>query len=320
MMLDFPDCAGVDTLIFSPHPDDAAFSCAGVIIAERQAGRKVAIVTVFSRGGPGCISRTVYWRRRREDCRAWRHFGVPVLFLGFTDAPYRGCGRGSYRRLMLEHPAQALVVGDELQSACRRLVQAIAPQRLYIPLGAGTHVDHILVHEAALSAAEAQEVLLYEDRPYAFLPGAVDMRLAQLGVCGPGTDCGSSMPREVVHRFFGALRTLHWASRLLPPGNERFRTALLLRKHLRHTYTRNKVQIVPRTEVFDERVFTEVQKCAAAYTSQFCSLFGSRGGYLRETEAYCQELGFSSYCERYWQLRSTEQAGGNRTGCTGITL
>jgi LmbE family N-acetylglucosaminyl deacetylase len=44
--------SGAMTHVFiSPHPDDAALSCGGLIASLRELGQNVAIVSVFS-GGP----------------------------------------------------------------------------------------------------------------------------------------------------------------------------------------------------------------------------------------------------------------------------
>src|SRR5258708_27875606 len=60
----------------------------------------------------------------------------------------------------------------------------IRPRHLYAPLGVGGHVDHGLTYEAALRAFAGEpgrNLFFYEERPEAFVPGAVRIRLGLLG-------------------------------------------------------------------------------------------------------------------------------------------
>ena len=57
-------------------------------------------------------------------------------------------------------------------------------RQVYVPLGVGGHIDHRLAHDAALRAfdsGDGRNVFLYEERPEAFVRGAVRMRLGQVG-------------------------------------------------------------------------------------------------------------------------------------------
>ena len=59
----------VDSVYLSPHLDDVAISCPARILEERAEGRRVLVVTLFSKG-PG--ERV----RKREDRRAMRLLGA----------------------------------------------------------------------------------------------------------------------------------------------------------------------------------------------------------------------------------------------------
>jgi hypothetical protein len=55
---------------------------------------------------------------------------------------------------------------------------------VYAPLGLGPSVDHVIAYEAAVRAfatERGRNLFLYEERPEAFVPGAVRTRLAMLG-------------------------------------------------------------------------------------------------------------------------------------------
>jgi hypothetical protein len=69
-----------------------------------------------------------------------------------------------------------------------RLLAEIGPAtqaiHVYAPLGLGSSVDHLLTYEAAVRAFATEagrNLFLYEERPEAFVPGAVRTRLALLG-------------------------------------------------------------------------------------------------------------------------------------------
>ena len=64
-------------------------------------------------------------------------------------------------------------------------VPRIQPLHVYAPLGLGRSLDHQIAYEASLRAFASEagrNLFLYEERPEAFVPGAVRTRLALLGV------------------------------------------------------------------------------------------------------------------------------------------
>jgi hypothetical protein len=75
---------------------------------------------------------------------------------------------------------------------------------IHAPLGLGASIDHHIAYEAAVRAFATEagrNLFLYEERPEAFVPGAVHTRLALLGARLPPEGAGSA-PRA------GLLRTL----------------------------------------------------------------------------------------------------------------
>ena len=60
----------------------------------------------------------------------------------------------------------------------------VQPLHVYAPLGLGRSLDHLIAYDAALRAFASEagrNLFLYEERPEAFVPGAVRTRLALLG-------------------------------------------------------------------------------------------------------------------------------------------
>ena len=200
----------VTNVFVSPHPDDAALSCGGLIGRLRARGEPVAIVTVFC--GPGPLSAlTPYQRealgfgsppdsniadaqapgaaptpeqvmavRRAEDESFARFAGASVVLLNLPDAVFRGY-EGDEQLMGPPRPEDRAPV-DELRAALAKLLPE-GPERLerrgrlYLPLSIGGHVDHRLTRRAAMAllaepgSRYGEAARFYEDFPYALTVG-----------------------------------------------------------------------------------------------------------------------------------------------------
>jgi glycosyltransferase involved in cell wall biosynthesis/LmbE family N-acetylglucosaminyl deacetylase len=173
-------------LVFSPHLDDAAYSCGGTIAAARRRGEPVRVVTTFA--AEGLLARSAFARhmlrkwsaagapeRRVEDQKALRRLGVTgVEQWDLPDAPTRADADGrplyaTYDELKGEPAPQD---GPLAEVLLRRVEQRVAeepgPCRLYFPIGLGGHVDHVLLYRVGLRLrAAGHDVRFYEEWPYA---------------------------------------------------------------------------------------------------------------------------------------------------------
>jgi LmbE family N-acetylglucosaminyl deacetylase len=154
----------------SPHPDDVAFSAAGVVTALAEVA-PVAVVTVFTGNvwAPNLPAdeRTperVSPLREREDAAYCRAAGCERLGLGFDDAGLRG----------YDDLSERLEARPEDAAVAARVAEVLAPllrpcTTLLCPLALGEHVDHRIVRDAVLGPARrlGLPVLFYEDLPYA---------------------------------------------------------------------------------------------------------------------------------------------------------
>jgi hypothetical protein len=173
-----------DTVYVSPHARDAAASCFERMTAEAGRGRRVLVVIVFTTepGATGC--------------------DADVLDLGLAAAPLRDPAYRSLRGVLFDRvPADAEAV-ERAAWAFNEVGHRTRAKRVYLPLAAGGHADHVVAHDAALRVfhgGAGRDVYFYEDRPYALVPGAVRLRLGQVGV---------QLPPEAVRvaRGPGALR------------------------------------------------------------------------------------------------------------------
>lgn len=166
-----------DCVYLAARTRDVVRSCAGRIEAERARGLRVLVVGLFDAEGDEATL---------ADLLAAR--GVDAAFARMPAAPQRNpehhgfLSRVSAARGEDDDGLRDLaVLLDEL----RRSVRA---ENVYAPLGAGGDVDRRLVHDAALqvfTSGAGRNVFLFEERPHALVPGAIRVRLAQLGAHVP---------------------------------------------------------------------------------------------------------------------------------------
>lgn len=185
-------------VVLSPHLDDAALSCGGMIAAFAAAGEPVLVVNICA-GSPGpatsfspfAAAMHARWGlpaaeavrlRLAEDEMALETLGADSYQLDLLDAIYR------MPATYVDDDALfgAVAPGDPLPAALGAqlgLLAARFPAAIfYAPLGVGHHVDHQAAHVAAAALARAGiSVAFYEDFPYVTSEGALAARLAELG-------------------------------------------------------------------------------------------------------------------------------------------
>lgn len=166
----------------SPHLDDAALSCGGLIWEQASRGDDVRIITICAGDQPaGAISPFAEslhrrWKagalaisqRRREDRLSAQILGAGYEHLSLPDCIYRqDKASGEYLYPTEEslfgslHPAEA-----ELVAALGKELAEIVPReaQLVCPLTLGGHVDHKLTRNAA--EALGHDLWYYADFPY----------------------------------------------------------------------------------------------------------------------------------------------------------
>ncbi|MFO7562616.1 MAG: PIG-L family deacetylase [Enhygromyxa sp.] len=172
-----PDTARAGTVVFEPHPDDAALSCVGAALRACRCGEVPAVITVFS-------SHTVAdfeWQDRlswddaiytaergRERLLAAAVIGARSEALGLADA--RARGRKLSPRTSTAFRAVERRIVDELAQRFTAILDRLQPHTILAPAAIGWHVDHRLVLAAALEAAAVHDhadLHLFEDYPYA---------------------------------------------------------------------------------------------------------------------------------------------------------
>lgn len=172
-------------VILSPHMDDGALSCGGLLnfLTGRQAS--CLVITIYCGNPPAIKSSDGTLRsfqrkghvnprlRRREDVAAMHSADADFVHLGFPDGIYRRSpltNQFIYRHAREKWTAPRvddLAHVEELYLVLQRLCINLGRILLVSPMGIGQHVDHTIVARVALRLAEQGAALLfYEDFPY----------------------------------------------------------------------------------------------------------------------------------------------------------
>jgi LmbE family N-acetylglucosaminyl deacetylase len=165
-------------IFVSPHLDDAVFSCGGEIARLSSEG-PLLVINIFTRYLSDVKIRGVVLNESRyeEEADAAQLLGFKSQNLSELDVTFR---RDAYQKLgnifrpPVEEDLQWL---PELRQKLFGILSELDFQQIYVPLGVGWHVDHILTHQAFDTWTEANKLLYYEDAPYCCIPHATRCRL-----------------------------------------------------------------------------------------------------------------------------------------------
>lgn len=169
-------------VFISPHLDDAALSCGGLISHLTSKGDPCVNITLTT-GIPNLKSTSVLvediqreWgiidpadavaTRKIEDLKSMRTLSCDSIHLDQLDAIYRQSPEGEFLYSSIFDPIHPLE--SELPTKIADLIknQLGLNDQLVFPLAIGGHVDHVITHAAA--GFFSGEVLYYIDVPYCF--------------------------------------------------------------------------------------------------------------------------------------------------------
>jgi LmbE family N-acetylglucosaminyl deacetylase len=169
-------------IYLSPHFDDVALSCGGLVWQQVQAGDAVHIWTICAgvpdpsqRFSPFAQALHERWgtgpasvaARRAEDIASCQVLGAAYRHLPVYDCIYRGDGQGQYYYASEEalngplHPDEASRAAQLTQLKLEHLLAGV---RVVCPLSLGNHVDHQLTRLAAEQTG--CQLWYYADYPY----------------------------------------------------------------------------------------------------------------------------------------------------------
>lgn len=146
--------SGKTLLAVFAHPDDEAFSVAGILTHYARQGVRV-VVACATRGEAGKITvpdmtiDDLGEQREQELCEACQIMGIePPIFLGFHDS-------GRFERTRHDDPLALLNLTPlEIEHRIREVIAQVKPQVMitFDPHGSYGHIDHLQIHRAAVGA------------------------------------------------------------------------------------------------------------------------------------------------------------------------
>jgi len=298
-------------IFISPHLDDAVFSCGGRIAQLVKEG-PVLVVNLFTRylANIKIHGAVMGAERHQEELAAAACLGFESLSLDELDAPFR---REDYHKLgNLFRPPTAADVDwlPVLQAKLFGLLSGIEVEQLYVPLGIGWHVDHVLTHLAFNTWADRNKLLYYEDAPYCGIPHATRYRLDDMATYPSEREDISLKPSSASQAWWQAARAYAdtalmkslqpWIVRQGAVPAVGFYLWQLMAHHRRLAQSAEKRTLKPVitriTEQFEHKVTT-----MALYRSQFDEFFASRQDCVASLTSYSQAMGFAEGVnERYW--------------------
>lgn len=255
------DATSYDHIYLSPHFDDAALSCGGMIAAQTVTNQQVLVFTICS-GIPlatqpfSAFAQYVHttWNlapdqvlqsRLEEDQAAMKCLGADGFYAGFLDAIYRQPHAYVDNETLFGHIAAEDTLVRDLSAMLVEFANKFPTATWYVPLGVGHHVDHCSIYHAARSLLETGvSMVFYEDFPYVAVPGALQERLQEIAVTG-------SLVSQVVgieptiERKIEAIKAYTSQLEVLFGGVEPMAQAVM-------TYAR---QVQPQSEGYAERVW-----------------------------------------------------------------
>jgi len=290
-----------DSVYVSPHADDVFLSCPARLLQDQARGATILIVTLFDDAGRSQAASAA--GRASFLSRA----GVQHLDVGLPAAPARHPAYTTFRGLTQGRQA---VDEDCLGRAVELLADVGHRTRageVYLPLGVGQHIDHRLAHEASRGAfpprGGGRNVFLYEERPEAFVPGAVRVRLSQVGARLP-PGAVEAADRAGLARLLVRFHVAPTFRGDLKGWRDRLRSAALAARQWRESKAWHPLKgFGPRLQ--------PVVDAAAEPPAEVPELIGPRSGAVEKLgRAYARAVGGAAYAERYWLLLPAREADG----------
>ncbi|HMO58844.1 MAG TPA: PIG-L family deacetylase [Roseiflexaceae bacterium] len=180
----------------SPHLDDAALSCGGLIAVQCAAGEATLVITICSappddrpynavaqefHGQWKLTSDDIVGQRKEEDRQAMAILGCDFVWAERLDAIYRCPEAYVSRETLFAPPIDTDPLIADMADLIIDLRQRLPHATFYAPLGVGNHVDHLILFDAVCAYAGV-DLAFYEDVHYVMRQGALEQRLAALPV------------------------------------------------------------------------------------------------------------------------------------------
>lgn len=216
-------------IYLSPHLDDAALSAGGLIYEQTESGILVEIWT-FMCGDPGLTDVSPFaqllhtqWgfataeeamrERRKEDLHAADILGAKAVHFDFLDCIYRRGKGGEWLYNEIFVPPHEEDAGLPSQIASTIIPRLQPDDVLVCQLSVGSHVDHVLVRQAAELLGLGGRLIYDIDMPY-FLYKSDELEAKAAGMkesISRITEAGLERWVEAVAAYKSQLPVLHEA-------------------------------------------------------------------------------------------------------------
>ncbi len=298
-------------VFISPHLDDAVLSCGGTIAKLLSEG-DVLILNIFTRytdsvkKGPIVNDKCRY----EEETNAAFHLGFLTDTLNELDAIK------SASKIIGYIDNDDITYIPQLSDKIKRYLTNIDYDSLYVPLGIGWHVDHILCHLAMESFFTDPKLLFYEDAPYCLIPNATLYRLSEIGMFSTSQSDISLKRESFLFEWYKTTRccTNMAIIKNLRPTPYRLAANLVVPLFLLKLMTKrrflqkrsNHIQLKP--DLINIKNYFELKiKTILIYESQFREFFLNLTNCETLYKNYSYRVtGNSSIYERFWHFSNTK--------------
>ncbi|MGV8084340.1 MAG: phosphotransferase [Coriobacteriia bacterium] len=274
------DARSTSALFISPHLDDAALSCGGLIHRLSAEGAGVVVATVctedYAGGGLSALARqshrqwdlgeTPFLKRREEDIEACRLLGAQPLHLGMRDAVYRsGEGGRAYEKFITACDSRdATLFLARAEKLLGPLFAENPGSLVFCPASIGGHVDHTLVRHAVEQLCRAERIIYYVEYPYwsrgrCVIPGQQDSLRSASPELVVLTDEELEARMAAVACYRSQLRGL------FPSPSERAKSILDARVPVLGSWVLGKPDHAASVRRMEEQLRRDVAKCGGEY-------------------------------------------------------
>lgn len=163
-----------NTVIFSPHCDDAALSLGGAIKNDL-VERDICIYDIFSvsnytimqqgTGNPEEVTKI----RNEEERRVMELLGADFELWGYPEPLLRNGYTHLDNIFDPEGKPKSDKLYTEIESKVRSICESNPTANIFFPMGLGYHIDHLIVASIGLNILRKHpnlKVYFYEDQPY----------------------------------------------------------------------------------------------------------------------------------------------------------
>ncbi len=299
-------------VIISPHLDDAVFSCGGSIASMAKEG-PVLVINIFTRYLSDLKFHGIVMgdERIQEEKDAAKFLGYESRNLDELDAIYRHAEYQKISNIFKPPIPKDMVWLQTLREKIFLILNEIEFQEIFIPLGVGWHVDHLMAHQVFEPWFSRKNLLFYEDLPYGTIPHTVRYRLNEVAEFKTEAKDKSL---ESTHHFLAwwqASRTYNKTAMMknLKPWYIRFGAVptvsiylyRLFSFHRRQAKFAKKLRLQPQIHLIDQQ-FEQKVEGMALYQTQFREFFFSKDSCAATLMAYANRMNCGSdKAERFWR-------------------